>query len=72
MKIEDLKYRCIDCRYRNGNVCDICYEQIYEDFTTERMGNKNGETDKRDPEKNENNREAHYAWDNNRGPSKKT
>lgn len=41
MKVDEKKLGCKNCRYRNGNVCDICYKKVCENFK-ERTEKTNG------------------------------
>lgn len=46
MKINIEQFDCLSCSYRNGNVCNICYKKLFNDFNKERKVDINAEAGK--------------------------
>ena len=53
MKVDEKALGCAKCTFRNGNVCNICYKKVYEEFYN-RKENVNGK-EKRISRENKNN-----------------
>lgn len=49
LKSQEKRIECVKCRYRHGNVCNICWKQVYEKFR-EKEEKANGKTDERNTE----------------------
>ena len=52
MYVNEKKLGCKKCSFRNGNVCNICYKKLYEEFYKERQADKNGKSIINEAEKN--------------------
>lgn len=52
MKVNEKQLGCKKCSFRNGNVCNICYKKLYEEFYKERQADKNGKSIINEAEKN--------------------
>lgn len=53
MKVDEKALGCAKCTFKNGNVCNICYKKVYDDFL-KRKERVNGK-EKRISRENENN-----------------
>ncbi len=50
MKVDEEKLGCVNCNFRNGYVCNICWKKVYEGFY-ERKEKVNGKNNKHNTEK---------------------
>ncbi len=54
MKVDMNKLGCKTCKYRNGNVCNICWKKVYKELE-ERKDVNSAKTHKRDTKENKDN-----------------